>query len=256
MATINVKDAAGSTVALEKPLVAGQAAMAASRPVVIASDQSAIPITVASLPSGAVTNAGTFAVQAAATVVGAGTAAAAARVTLASDSPGVTTLGQTTKAASLPVTLASDQGALAVTLTSTTVTGTVAVTESGTWSVNLIPATSGGLTILSTLITSGTNATSVKASAGQLYKAEITNNSANIGYLKLYNTAGTPTAGSGTPVIRLMVPGNASGTGTLSTYDNGVAFATGIGFTFTGGIADADTTSVAASAFIVNLYYK
>lgn len=122
--------------------------------------------------------------------------------------------------------------------------------------VSLAPATSGGLTISSTLIASGTNATPVKVSAGQLYKIEVTNNSANIGYLKLYNTAGTPTAGSGTPVIRLMCPGNASGTGVLSTFDNGVAFGTGIGFTFTGGIADADTTSVAASAFIVNLYYK
>lgn len=42
-------------------------------------------------------------------VFGAGTSAAAQRVTLASDSPGVTTVGQTTKSASLPVTLASDQ---------------------------------------------------------------------------------------------------------------------------------------------------
>lgn len=122
--------------------------------------------------------------------------------------------------------------------------------------VVLQPTTAGGCTISSTLIASGTNATPVKASAGQLYKIEVTNNSANIGYLKLYNTAGTPTAGSGTPVIRLMCPGNASGTGAFSTYDNGVAFGTGIGFTFTGGIADNDTTSVAASAFIVNLYYK
>lgn len=122
--------------------------------------------------------------------------------------------------------------------------------------VGLVPVTSGGLTVTSTLIASGTNATPIKGSAGQLYKIEVTNNSANIGYLKIYNTAGTPTAGSGTPVIRLMCPGNSTGTGALSTYDNGVAFATGIGFTFTGGIADADTTSVAASAFIVNLYYK
>jgi len=44
MATINVKDAAGSTVALEKPLTPGQALMAASRPVVLASDQSSIPV--------------------------------------------------------------------------------------------------------------------------------------------------------------------------------------------------------------------
>lgn len=130
------------------------------------------------------------------------------------------------------------------------------VPVTGTVTAGLVPVTSGGLTISSTLIAAGTNATSVKASAGQLYKIEVTNNSANIGYLKLYNTAGTPTAGSGTPVIRLMCPGNATGTGAFSTYDNGVAFVTGIGFTFTGGIADADTTSVAASAFIVNLYYK
>ena len=54
MATIDVKDAAGATVALERPLTPGQAAMAASRPVVIASNQSAVPV------SGTVTaNAGT-----------------------------------------------------------------------------------------------------------------------------------------------------------------------------------------------------
>lgn len=156
--------------------------------------------------------------------------------------------GQTTMSASAPVVIASNQSALPVTMTSTTLTGTSIV--------NLVPVTSGGLTISSTLIASGTNATSVKASAGQLYKIEVTNNSANIGYLKIYNTASAPTAGAGTPVIRLMCPASASGAGAFSAFDNGVAFATGIGFTFTGGIADADTTSVAASAFIVNLYYK
>lgn len=38
MTTMNVKDAAGSTVAIEKPLAPGQALAAASRPVVLASD--------------------------------------------------------------------------------------------------------------------------------------------------------------------------------------------------------------------------
>lgn len=116
--------------------------------------------------------------------------------------------------------------------------------------------TTGGLSFNSYLIASGTNATSVKASAGQIYKIEIFNNSANIGYLKIYNTASAPTAGSGTPVIRMMVPGNATGAGAISTTDLGLTMSTGIGFTFTGGIADADTTSVAASAYIVNIYYK
>jgi hypothetical protein len=48
---INVKDASGSTVAIEVPNANGQAAMANSAPVAIASDQSAIPV------SGPVTNA-------------------------------------------------------------------------------------------------------------------------------------------------------------------------------------------------------
>ena len=42
MATINVPDFSGASVALEKPNGNGQAAMAASRPVVIASDQSPV----------------------------------------------------------------------------------------------------------------------------------------------------------------------------------------------------------------------
>lgn len=41
----------------------GQATMANSEPVVIASDQSTVPVSLASVPSHAVTNAGTFAVQ-------------------------------------------------------------------------------------------------------------------------------------------------------------------------------------------------
>lgn len=48
MATIDVKDAAGSTVALEKPLTPGSALSAASRPVVIASDQAAVAVKAAS----------------------------------------------------------------------------------------------------------------------------------------------------------------------------------------------------------------
>jgi hypothetical protein len=44
MATMNVLDSTGATVAIEKPITPGQAAMAASRPVVIASNQSSIPV--------------------------------------------------------------------------------------------------------------------------------------------------------------------------------------------------------------------
>lgn len=45
------------------------------------------------------------------------------------------TLGQKTMAASMAVVLASDQASIPVTLASTTITGTVAVTKSGTWDI-------------------------------------------------------------------------------------------------------------------------
>ena len=44
-------------------------------------------------------------------------------------------LGQTTMAGSSPVAIASNQSSIPVTLTSTTITGTVAATQSGTWTV-------------------------------------------------------------------------------------------------------------------------
>jgi hypothetical protein len=95
----------------------GSAAMAQSLPVALASDQTALAVTVATLPAS----------------VGQKTKAASLPVTLASDEDtlsvdgsGVTqpvsatqlpaALGQTTKAASMAVTLASDEDALAVTV--------------------------------------------------------------------------------------------------------------------------------------------
>lgn len=75
----------------------GQAAMAASVPVVLASDQSALPVSIGSiaLPTGAATE-----------------------VTLAALNTKVPVQGQAVKAASVPVTLASDQGALAISASS------------------------------------------------------------------------------------------------------------------------------------------
>lgn len=157
------------------------------------------------------------------------------RTVLATDSPGVTTLGQAAMSASLPVTIASDQTAFPVT------------EQAGT---------TLGLLLSSTILASGTNATNVKSSAGKVYKVECYNNSATPAFIKLYNASSAPTAGSGTPVWRMLIPGNATGTGVVSTFETGLTFGTGIGYTVTGLIADADTTSVAATTFIVNLGYK
>ena len=122
----------------------------------------------------------------------------------------------------------------------------------------VIPATNtAGTSNHSLIAAASTNATNVKASAGTLYEISVYNNSANIAYLKLYNSASAPTCGAGTIVARYLIPGAASGgAGSNVVIPLGKSFSTGIAYCITGGIADADTTAVAASAYIVNMTYK
>lgn len=131
-----------------------------------------------------------------------------------------------------------------------------AVTNAGTFAVQLTPTTSGGLSTSSTIVTTANGVLNVKASAGQVYKIEVSNNSATVAWLKLYNSATAPTAGAGTPVRRILIPGNSSGVVFTSSYDTGLAFSTGIGYALTGLIADNDSTAVTASVLAVNIDYK
>lgn len=131
------------------------------------------------------------------------------------------------------------------------------LTVDGTVTANLAPTTSGGCTMSSTLSSASSNtATSVKGSAGQLYGIYVSNTNASPRWLKFYNTSSTPTAGSGTPVLRLLIPGNTSGVAGAFEFSNGVAFSSGIGFTITGAVADNDTTAISANEVIVNVLYK
>lgn len=170
---------------------------------------------------------------------------------------GVTTLmgNGVTGTGSQRVTIASDNTAFSVN-----------AVESGTWTVQpgntanttpwlttQTPATSGGLTISRTLAAASTNATSVKGSAGQVFGWFIYNASASAKFLKLYNTASAPTAGSGTPVMTIPIPATSAAN---CEFANGIAFGTGIGFTMTGAVADNDTTALAANDLILNLLYK
>lgn len=120
-----------------------------------------------------------------------------------------------------------------------------------------VPSTNGGCSIFS-LISTGTggDATNIKASAGQLYGWSFSNTNAAAAYVKVYNSASAPTAGSGTPVLRLIIPGNTAGAGQNLAQDSGIAFATGIGFTIVTTAADAGSTGVAAAEVLVNFYYK
>jgi len=148
-------------------------------------------------------------------------------------------------------------GSAVVTGTGASGAGIPRVTVSNDSQVLPTPQTSGGLSVGRVISAATTNATSIKASAGQLYSFQAFNNTATIAYLKVYNKASAPTVGTDTPIITMGIPANTSGAGfTQDTGGMGIAFSTGIAIAITGGITDADTTATAANAVVVNLFYK
>lgn len=120
------------------------------------------------------------------------------------------------------------------------------------WLFSNTPATSGGLTTYHLVSAASTNATSVKASAGQLYGYYIFNANAAARKVAFHNTAGTPTAGSSV-FFSIVIPASS---GANVEFANGVAFSTGIGITTVTGTADSDNTAVASGDLIINLFYK
>ncbi|MFZ5789772.1 MAG: hypothetical protein ACOY3L_03640 [Pseudomonadota bacterium] len=148
---------------------------------------------------------------------------------------------------------------------SVTVDGTVAVSALPALAAgaNLVgrvspePQTANGLSIARVLSAASTNATSVKAGAGQVYAIYAHNTNAAVRHLKLYDKAAAPTVGTDTPVLTLPIPGNLQGAGfVLDTGGMGIAFASGIALALTTGVADSDTGAVAANEIVVNLLYK
>ncbi len=108
-----------------------------------------------------------------------------------------------------------------------------------------------------------TTAQTCKASAGTVYDIQITSNvaSGSGAYLKLYDAGSAPTCGAsaGTPVARLAVPANAtSGNegGSNIVFPVGKAFASGIYWCVTGGLADTDATALTANTIAINVDFK
>jgi hypothetical protein len=98
-----------------------------------------------------------------------------------------------------------------------------------------------------------TNATSVKTSAGDLFKITGYNAAATPRYLKLYNKASAPTVGTDTPVHTIYLPASSRFT---EAFDTPFYFSTGIAYAITGAGADADTTALtAADILAMNVSY-
>lgn len=127
-----------------------------------------------------------------------------------------------------------------------------AVTNAGTFAVQIAPSTSGGWSTFHLVSAASTNATSVKASAGQLGGWYIYNSNAAALKIAFHNTAGTPTAGSSV-FMSVVIPPTA---GANVEFTAGIPFSTGIGITTVTGLADSDATAVAANDLVINLFYK
>lgn len=118
--------------------------------------------------------------------------------------------------------------------------------------VGIIPRTSGGLDTYHLVSAATTNATVVKASAGQLFGWFIYNSNAAARKVAFHNTASSPTAGSSV-FFSLVIPPS-SGANVFS--ETGITFGTGIAITTVTGLADSDATAVAANDLIINLWYE
>jgi hypothetical protein len=121
------------------------------------------------------------------------------------------------------------------------------------WLVTQRPATSGGSSLAKVLAAGSTNATSVKASAGQLYSYQFSNANAAFRYVHFYNKASAPTVGTDVPVLTVGVPAG----GSVSWCDpNGTPFGTGIAYAITTGAAVDDTGAVSANDVMGQFTYK
>lgn len=104
-----------------------------------------------------------------------------------------------------------------------------------------------------------TNATSVKASAGNVFTIYGVNTNAAARYLKLYNKASAPTVGTDTPVLTLYLPPTAVGGGVFSFKlgEFGQYFGTGIAYALTTAAADSDTGALTSGDVIaMNVTYS
>ena len=201
--------------------------------------QATQPVSLASVPSHNVTNAGTFAVQAAQSGTwNVGTVTAVTGITNALPA-GTNAIGK----------LAANSG---VDIGDVDVTSIAAGTNT-IGAVNVKPTTSGGLDIFRS-IDLDESEEEVKATAGQVFGWYIYNKAAAVTYVKFYNaTAANTTVGTTTPVMTVPIPATA---GANVEFTNGITFATAITVAATTGVADADTGAPAANDLIINLLYK
>lgn len=113
--------------------------------------------------------------------------------------------------------------------------------------ITLVSPSTGTLTTAAT-----TNATSLKATAGNLYAIAVSNMGASTIYLKLYNKASAPTVGTDIPILTIPITANSFYVQELGR--TGIRFTTGIAYAITAALADTDTVAITAGNKLVISY--
>ena len=136
-----------------------------------------------------------------------------------------------------------------------TVAGTIAL-GAGTASIGTVATPSGSA--ISVTTTASTNASSQKSTAGNLFEISVSNPTATAAYVKLYNKASAPTAGTDVPVLTIVAPAT-SATATPSSINLtfsqiGKRFTTGIAMAVTAGPLATDTAVAVAGVQIHGTY--
>lgn len=207
--------------------------------------------------------------------IGAGTEAAALRVTVATNSTGVLSVDDNGASLTVDGTVAATQSgtwtvqpgntanttawkvdASSVAVPVTDNSGSLTVDNAGTFAVQVTPATSGGLSVFNGTSSDGgtaltSTAQAVKASAGQLFGWYIYNPNASAQYVNIYNTAsGSVTVGTTNPLFQLVIPAT-SAANVLG--ETGIAFGTAISASAT---ATAGGSGAPSTALECVLFYK
>lgn len=131
------------------------------------------------------------------------------------------------------------------------------------WLLALAPADAqssvGQSTPFHLVAANSTNSTLISPGNHSVYSIELSGIGTSPAYVKLYDKATAPTCGTDTPIKTLMIPvasTAANGAGSNISFAGGLQVSNGLGMCITAGIADNDTTAVAASSFVANVDYK
>jgi hypothetical protein len=145
----------------------------------------------------------------------------------------------------------------------------VPVTQSGSWTmtvaangtIQVVPATSGGLLGFHIVAAASDNHQNIVTGAHQIYTIDATSISASAHYVRIYDSGtGFNGCNSATNLIwGGLVPGTTTGAGIVKAWDLGRPVTSGISICITkaaSSVSDTDTASADATAVVLNIGYK